>query len=72
MTIPTPDLPAETLDHESLFRRLSGGLTLVTANSRLARVLTGQYSQWRIGQGDGQWQSPAILSWDAWLGKLRI
>jgi ATP-dependent helicase/nuclease subunit B len=70
MTIPTPDLPAETLDHESLFRRLSGGLTLVTANSRLARVLTGQYSHWRIAQGDGQWQSPAILSWDAWLDGL--
>ena len=70
MTLSTPDLPAETLDHESLFRRLSGGLALVTGNSRLTRVLTGQYNQWRMKQGDIQWPSPIILSWDAWLGEL--
>ena len=59
-----------TIGHESLFGRLSSGMTLVTGNSRLARVLNNQYSQWRINQGDTQWQSPAIHSWDVWLGKL--
>ena len=59
-----------TIGHESLFGRLSSGLTLVTGNSRLARVLNNQYSQWRINQGDTQWQSPAIHSWDVWLGRL--
>jgi len=59
-----------TIDRESLFGRLASGLTLVTGNSRLARVLNNQYSQWRINQGDTQWQSPAIHSWDVWLGKL--
>ena len=50
--------------------RLKAGQTLVTGNSRLARVLTHQYNQWRIGQGDHQWQSPAIAAWGAWLDKL--
>jgi probable DNA repair protein len=59
-----------TVDHESLFQQLSSGLTLVTGNSRLARVLTGQYGQWRIARGDRQWQSPAILPWDGWINNL--
>jgi len=70
MTPSSPDIPLRSLDNESLFVRLRAGDTLVTANSRLARVLTGQYSQWRISRGDGMWQSPAILSWDVWLGKM--
>ena len=44
-----------TIDYESLFGRLSSGLTLVTGNSRLARVLNARYSQWRIKQGDSQY-----------------
>ena len=59
-----------TIGHKSLFDHLSSGLTLVTGNSRLARILNGQYSQWRINRGDTQWQSPAIYSWEVWLGKL--
>jgi ATP-dependent helicase/nuclease subunit B len=59
-----------TIDHLTLFEHLSSGLTLVTGNSRLARVLNGQYSQWRIKRGDTQWQSPAIYSWDIWIDKL--
>jgi len=70
MRLSSPDVPAETLRHESLFEHLAQGMTLVTANSRLARVLAGQYSQWRIARGDGQWASPVILSWDAWLDRL--
>ena len=53
-----------------IFRRLRDGHALVTANSRLARVLSGQYSQWRIQQGDRQWASPVILPWSAWLDRL--
>lgn len=59
-----------TIGHESLFDRLSSGLTLVTGNSRLARILNSQYSQWRINRGDTQWQCPAIHSWEVWLGNL--
>ncbi|HEY5774714.1 MAG TPA: hypothetical protein VIS57_01400, partial [Xanthomonadales bacterium] len=63
-------LLTQTLEHESLFMRLKAGETLVTGNSRLARVLTHQYNQWRHGQGDRQWQSPAVSAWNAWLDKL--
>lgn len=63
-------LASQIIDHDSLFERLQAGHTLVTGNSRLARVLTGQYSQWRIGKGDRQWQSPDILSWSLWLDRL--
>ena len=48
---------------EQLFRRLHAGHTLITANSRLARVLADRYDDWRIAGGDRQWPSAAILSW---------
>jgi len=58
------------VDLNSLFESLESGLLLVTGNNRLARVLSGQYNQWRIARGDRQWPSPDILSWDAWLDRL--
>ena len=63
-------LSTQTLEYELLFRRLQSGYTLITGNSRLARVMTDQYNQWRIGRGDRQWSSPAITSWNLWLDKL--
>ncbi len=63
-------MTVSAIDHEALFERLASGLTLVTGNSRLARVLAGQYGQWRITRGDRQWRSPDILSWNAWLDRL--
>lgn len=60
----------QILDHESLFTRLRAGHTLITGNSRLSRVLSDQYNQWRINQGDAQWRSPQIVSWNLWLDKL--
>jgi probable DNA repair protein len=63
-------LSTQILDHESLFERLCNGHTLVTGNSRLSRVLSSQYSQWRIAMGDKQWQSPEIFSWNIWLDKI--
>jgi probable DNA repair protein len=59
-----------TVEVHSLFSDLAGELTLVTGNSRLARVLGIQYGQWRLEGGDSQWQKPDILSWNAWLGRL--
>ncbi len=63
-------LSTQTLEYEALFRRLQSGHSLITGNSRLARLLTDQYNHWRIGRGDRQWQSPAITSWNVWLDKL--
>ena len=53
-----------------LFRRLRDGHTLITGNSRLARVLSERYDAWRTGAGDRQWPRAAILSWNAWLDRL--
>ena len=63
-------LSAQTLELEALFRRLKSGHSLITGNSRLARVLTNRYNQWRADQGECQWQSPAIVSWKLWLDEL--
>lgn len=63
-------LLTQTLDYESLFERLHDGHSLLTANNRLARVLTAQYTQWRISAGDTQWPSPDVCSWSAWLDGL--
>ena len=65
-----PGLSTQILDYPSLFERLRTGHSLITANSRLSRVLAGQYGQWRVEQGDRQWQSPEIMSWNLWLDKL--
>src|SRR5665811_102659 len=77
MTLPeskiSPQISAvltQTVDHQGLFTRLKAGGTLITANSRLTRVLRDRYNHWRIQQGDRQWQSPDILSWNLWLNKL--
>jgi len=70
MTNPPLKLPGLVLDHEALFSRLQAGHTLITGNSRLTRVLTDQYNQWHINQGDRQWPSPAIFSWNLWLDRL--
>lgn len=56
-----------TLDDRELFLRLKSGHQLITGNSRLTRVLTAKYSQWRIAEGDRQWQSPKVRSWGQWL-----
>lgn len=64
------DHASRILEQGSLFKRLQAGHTLVTGNRRLSRAITSQYSQWRIRQGDCQWQSPDILSWNHWLDRL--
>jgi len=61
------DSQMTVLKPAELFRRLHAGHTLVTANSRLARVLAGRYDRWRMAGGDRQWRRARILSWNAWL-----
>jgi probable DNA repair protein len=53
-----------------LFERLRSGHSVVTGNSRLARVLANQYGHWCIDRGERQWASPPILSWNTWVGRL--
>jgi probable DNA repair protein len=63
-------MTVSTVDYPTLFESLSSGLRLVTGNNRLARVLSSQYSQWRIDRGDRQWNSPDIVSWNTWIDIL--
>lgn len=70
MTTPFPEMDQEHTDLGTLFERVRSGETLVTANSRLSKVLTGQYNQWRMAGGDRQWRTPRIFSWDIWLHGL--
>lgn len=52
-----------------LLERLAAGETLLTGNVRLAQTLTRAYHQARHEQGESVWESPDILSWQAWLGR---
>ena len=65
-----PGLSAQTLEYGTLFERLKTGHMLITGNTRLSRLLTDQYNQWRVRQGDRQWSSPEILSWNLWLDQF--
>jgi probable DNA repair protein len=70
MTISNPALASQDISQQDLFRHLQAGRALITGNSRLTRVLTTQYNQWRIELGDSQWPSARILSWNLWLDQL--
>lgn len=65
-----PGVSTQTLDDGTLFSRLRAGHMLVTANSRLTRVLTDQYNRWCIQNGEKQWASPDICSWNQWINRL--
>jgi probable DNA repair protein len=49
---------------------LHGPSQVITANRRLARVLTEHYAKSQIDAGRVAWQSPSILSWQDWLAEL--
>ena len=70
MTVDSESIIDQVIDHDTLFERIRAGHTLVTGNTRLSRVITNQYNQWRMAQGDRQWPSPAIMPWTAWIGML--
>ena len=65
-----PEIPNEILKRHALFEELAAGLHLVTANSRLARVLETQYGTWRREMGDRQWETPGIQAWESWVNDL--
>jgi ATP-dependent helicase/nuclease subunit B len=53
--------------HESYFRAVESGGTVVTASRRLARVLTQQFHAQQREQGHSVWNTPDILPLDAFL-----
>lgn len=55
--------------YEWLSDAVQGPATVITANRRLARVLKGEYAQLQIRAGRKAWPSPAVYSWQDWLGE---
>ena len=49
---------------------LRGSSRVVTANRRLARVLTVEFGKQQIADGRSAWRSPAVRSWQDWLAEL--
>ncbi len=52
---------------QETFAALERGATLLTAGTRLARLLRGKYSGYQQDQARSVWQTPDILPLDAWL-----
>jgi probable DNA repair protein len=65
-----PGVSTQMLDYAAVYARLRSGRTLVTANSRLTRVLTGRYNQWCVENGEMHWRSPDVCSWNQWINRL--
>jgi len=56
--------------YDWLNEALQNSSQVVTANRRLARVLTEHYAEQQVASGLSAWRSPAIVSWQDWLQEL--
>jgi ATP-dependent helicase/nuclease subunit B len=56
--------------HESYFRAVESGATIITASRRLARVLTQQFHAEQRELGRSVWNTPDILPLDAFLKRF--
>jgi ATP-dependent helicase/nuclease subunit B len=53
-----------------LSEALDDSSQVITANRRLARILTEEFARQQVQAGRSAWRSPAIWSWQDWLGHL--
>jgi hypothetical protein len=56
--------------YDWLNEALQDSSQVITANRRLARVLTERYAEQQVASGLSAWRSPAIVSWQDWLQEL--
>ena len=56
--------------YEWLTESLRESSQVITANRRLARVLTAEFGERQLALGHSAWRSPAIRSWQDWLTDL--
>lgn len=56
----------KTMEWSELQGLLGQGITLLTANKRLARMVLESYAQWRVAQGESVWPRVDVLPWGAW------
>jgi len=55
---------------QQIQQALARGWTVLTANQRAARTLRHIFDLQQRDQAVANWQPPAILAWDSWLGSL--
>lgn len=61
-----PSTALATMEWSELQSQLGQGITLLTANKRLARMVLESYAQWRVAQGESVWPRVDVLPWGAW------
>ncbi|MCW8874361.1 MAG: hypothetical protein OQK27_01305, partial [Gammaproteobacteria bacterium] len=52
---------------QTLLEELDQGVTLVTANARLATALRQAHDRLSLDRGELVWSSPDLLPWSRWL-----
>ncbi|MDQ3796975.1 MAG: PD-(D/E)XK nuclease family protein, partial [Pseudomonadota bacterium] len=58
------------MQQEELFAALEEGVTVVTANQRLARRLAICYASVQQARGLQVWETPDVLPWPAWIARV--
>ncbi len=56
---------------QTLLEELDQGVTLVTANARLATALRQAHDRLSLDRGELVWSSPDLLPWSRWLQRCR-
>ena len=57
------------VNHSELMERLSSDAVVITGNSRLSAYLIKSYDRWMLGKAVKAWETPNVLSWNAWLNR---
>ena len=71
--MPMPEIQMTALQKISeaqAFKMLENKALLVTANQRLSRYMTRQYHRQQKDAGSMVWETPDILPYSAWLGRV--
>jgi probable DNA repair protein len=55
---------------QTVLAALADGVTVVTANNRLARHVALAFNRAQRAAGRGAWRSPDVIPWNAWLQQL--
>lgn len=65
-----PDFSSSSQMYLPLWAELETGAMVVTANAHAARGLRQAWTRHQCELGNACWESPPILSWDAWFRQL--
>ena len=71
--MPMPEIQMtalQTISDAQAFNMLENKAVLVTANQRLSRYLTRRYHRQQKDAGSMVWETPDILPYSAWLGRV--